>query len=113
MQQVLESGHDFIRFTQNGHRWLFRRFEEIDSGIIGGPGTVAVWAVQYLAGALFSSYKIGKMASVPFFWLRYLDRWANPKFASDGASGIYYLGRKAEAALGPHDIVSEYRGATK
>ena len=31
IQQVHEQAYDFTRFTLSGHRWLFRRFEEIDS----------------------------------------------------------------------------------
>ena len=36
MQQVHERAYDFSRFTQSGHRWLFRRFSEISAGPIGG-----------------------------------------------------------------------------
>ena len=32
MQQVHEQAYDFTRFTKSGHRWLFRRFAEIDAG---------------------------------------------------------------------------------
>ena len=38
MQQVHEGPYDFMRFTESGHRWLFRRFERLASGATGGPG---------------------------------------------------------------------------
>ena len=38
MQQVHERAYDFSRFTQSGHRWLFKRFSEINAGPIGGCG---------------------------------------------------------------------------
>ena len=38
MQQVHMAPYDFTRFTYLGHRRLFRRFKEIDSGIACGPG---------------------------------------------------------------------------
>ena len=36
MQHVHEGAYDFTRFTENGHRWLFRRFDRIASGPVGG-----------------------------------------------------------------------------
>ena len=37
MQQVHMGRYDFTRFTYLGHRRLFRKFEEIDSGAVSGP----------------------------------------------------------------------------
>ncbi len=38
LQQVHEGAYDFTRFTDSGHRFLFRRFERIDSGSVAGCG---------------------------------------------------------------------------
>ncbi len=38
MQQVHGGTHDFTRFTHLGHRRLFRKFAEVDSGVVCGPG---------------------------------------------------------------------------
>ena len=38
LQQVHEGAYDFTRFTDSGHRFLFRRFERIDSGYGRGRG---------------------------------------------------------------------------
>ena len=37
IQQVHEAAYDFTRYTESGHRWLFRRFDLIDSGACVGP----------------------------------------------------------------------------
>ena len=39
LQQVREAAYDFTRFTDSGHRYLFRRFALIRSGPSGGAGT--------------------------------------------------------------------------
>ena len=43
MQQVHERAYDFTRFTQSGHRWLFRRFSEVSAGPVGGAGVALAW----------------------------------------------------------------------
>src|SRR5947207_1064219 len=45
MQQVHAGPYDFTRFTDSGHRWLFRRFAEIDRGVVAGPGTALSWSI--------------------------------------------------------------------
>jgi SAM-dependent methyltransferase len=49
MQQVHERAYDFSRFTQSGHRWLFKRFSEISAGPIGGAGAALVWSIRYFS----------------------------------------------------------------
>src|SRR6202012_1790690 len=70
MQQVHEGPYDFTRFTQSGHRWLFRHFEQIDAGAVTGAGTAAIWSLRYLIRAL--EWERTGLA-LPFFWLRLLD----------------------------------------
>ena len=52
LQPVHEKAYDFTRFTESGHRWLFRQFEEIDSGVVNGPGTTLFLHLRYFAGAV-------------------------------------------------------------
>lgn len=111
MQQVHEGAYDFTRFTESGHRHLFRRFERIDSGSNGGPGLQLTWSIDYLARSLLRSRAAGKAAKLLFFWLRYLDRLIPERYAVDGASGVFFMGFKSLAALGPREIVQHYRGA--
>jgi SAM-dependent methyltransferase len=111
MQQVHEGAFDFTRFTPTGHRWLFRGFQEVSSGVTRGPGTVLVWSIRYFVAALFRSYRIGNAVAGLLFWLEYLDRLLDRRFAMDGPSGVFFLGRSVERSLEPRDIVSTYRGA--
>lgn len=111
MQQVHEGAYDFTRFTASGHRWMFRKFDEIDSGAALGPATQFLWSVDHLVRSLFRSVKAGAIAKLLLFWVKYLDRLAEPSFSLDGASAVYFLGRKGDRELGPKDMVDYYKGA--
>lgn len=112
MQQVHERAYDFTRFTLSGHRWLFRQFEEISSGLVTGPATALLWSMRYLLRALGTGEKISRVISLLFFWIRFLDRFCHPQKAADAAGGVYFLGRRSEAKLSAPLIV-EYYDATK
>lgn len=43
--------YDFSRFTYLGHRRLFRQFDDVQSGMCGGPGCAAVQLTRNLLGA--------------------------------------------------------------
>jgi SAM-dependent methyltransferase len=113
LQQVHAGPYDFSRYTSSGHRYLFRRFEEIAAGPLAGPGTQLLWSVDHLVRALARSELAGKLARGVFFWLRYLDRVASPTFAMDNASAYYFLGRRADRELSPQEIVAYYRGGQR
>lgn len=108
MQQVHEAAYDFTRFTRSGHRWLFRRFAQIDAGVVNGAGTALVWSIRYFVRSLGAPNKLATLAALPFFWLRFFDRLAKPQAGADAASGFYFLGRKSTETLGPKDIVAYY-----
>jgi SAM-dependent methyltransferase len=108
MQQVHEKAYDFTRFTLSGHRWLFRRFEQIDAGAAGGAGTATVWSIRYLVRALGSGDKLATLAALPFFWLRFLDRLTKRRPNADAASGVYFFGIKSDRILTPKDMVAFY-----
>lgn len=116
MQQVHLGRFDFSRFTHLGHRRLFRRFEEIESGPAGGPGMALAWAYLYfLLG--FSSSRVGRsiirvFASFTAFYLKYFDRFLNRQpGAYDAASGYYLIARKSDRVLSDRDLLDLYRGA--
>jgi SAM-dependent methyltransferase/uncharacterized protein YbaR (Trm112 family) len=113
MQQVHEGPYDFTRFTESGHRYLFRRFEMVRSGASGGPGLQFMWSVDYLARSLFRSRTAGKLAKLAFFWVRYLDKIIPAEYAVDGASGVFFFGRKAQASVPPSSMVAYYSGAQR
>jgi SAM-dependent methyltransferase len=113
LQHVHEGAYDFTRFTESGHRWLFRDFARIDSGATQGPGTVLSWAIGAAATGLFRSSKLGLAVQVAFFWVRFIDLLTPRSHAIDTASAFYFLGRKTGERLGYKEAIREYRGALK
>jgi SAM-dependent methyltransferase len=109
MQQVHERAYDFTRFTANGHRWLFRRFEQIDAGVNRGSGAghAMAWSVRYFIRAFLGS-RAAILGALPFFLLRHLDGFADPRRRADAALGFFMWGRKSEHTLTPKDMVAYY-----
>jgi SAM-dependent methyltransferase len=108
MQQVHERAYDFSRFTQSGHRWLFKRFSEIGAGPIGGAGVALVWSIRYFSRALGAGDKLSRLFSLPFFWIRFLDGFGRGRAVADAASGFFFLGRRSEQAIDPHAMPKYY-----
>ena len=113
LQQVHAGPYDFVRFTASGHRYLFRRFEEVAAGPVAGPGTQLLWSVDHLVRGVARSELAGKLARALLFALRYLDRIVPEEYAVDDASAFYFLGRRADNELGPHEIMAYYRPAAR
>ena len=114
LQHVHEGAYDFTRFTLLGHRILFKQFEVIKSGIIGGLGQSLLWSIEYFARGLFRSRKIGKIVKLSFFWVRLLEKLIPGAYNNDGACGCYFLGKKTmipEVKLS--SFIKEYKGAQK
>jgi ubiquinone/menaquinone biosynthesis C-methylase UbiE len=118
MQQVHAGAYDFTRFTHLGHRRLFRRFAELESGAVVGPGTALAWSYQYFLLSFFNG-SLTRMAVKAFtrltgFWLKYFDLLIMHKSAAmDAASGFYFIGQKQETVLSDRELVQLYRGAVR
>lgn len=113
MQQAHEGACDFTRFTESGHRWLFRNFEMIDAGVALGPAIQFLWSTDYLVRGLFRSVKAGVVAKLLLFWVQHLDRFVGRGFAIDGASAVFFLGTRSDHELRPRDMIDHYKGAHK
>jgi SAM-dependent methyltransferase len=113
MQQVHEGAFDFTRFTESGHRWLFRRFAQIESGVAMGLGPMLFWALRYAAAGLLRNRKLARLFCMPFFWVQFVDRFVPVRYQIDGASGFYFLGEKSETALTPRQLAAYYSGAQR
>jgi SAM-dependent methyltransferase len=113
MQQVHEGPYDFTRFTESGHRHLFNRFDLIEAGAVAGPAVTLLWSIDYFGRGLFRSKKAGSVLKVLFFWVRFLDQVIPEAYAVDGASGVFFLGRKSEGEITPREAVRHYRGAQR
>jgi SAM-dependent methyltransferase len=116
LQAVHEGAYDFTRFTELGHRRLFRWFEEIDRGVAVGPATALLWSLRYFARSLprrggFAVRALDFAVTCSAFWLVHLDRrLVGHAGAADAASGVYFLGRRAEQPVGDREIVASYSG---
>ena len=115
MQQVHEGAYDFTRYTLSGHRRLFNRFAEIDSGLVAGPATAFLWSIENLALSFFASrpVRLATKACVRllFFWVKYFDYLLrNKPQAMDGASCTYFLGRRQDTVVPDEEIIDAYVG---
>lgn len=116
MQQVHEGAYDFTRYTLSGHRRLLNGFSEIESGMVAGPGTAMVWAIENFALAFVAYPALRKptkaLFRTLFAWLKHFDRLlVNRPEAMDGASCTYLLGRKTESHVSDTEIIARYVGA--
>jgi SAM-dependent methyltransferase len=110
IQQVHEGPYDFTRFTESGHRYLFKRFKTISSGYNAGVGTSLIWSLDFFFSGLFRSRVVGKIARAFFFWLRFFDHLIPAPFNLDGACGVFFLGSKNDNDMADKDIIRHYKG---
>jgi uncharacterized protein YbaR (Trm112 family)/SAM-dependent methyltransferase len=116
MQQVHEGAYDFTRYTLSGHRRLFNGFEEIESGLVAGPGTALVWSIEnyflsFSRGTLTRKL-IKTLSRLLFSWLKYTDYYlADKPQAMDSASCTYLFATRAAAVRSDAEIIAAYVGA--
>jgi len=116
MQQVHEGAYDFTRYTQLGHRRLYREFDELASNAVCGPGMALAWSVRYLLVSFAGSSAlaravIGRLAPLLTFWLPWLDRFlVHTPGGADAASSTAFLGRRRDAPVSDADVVASYAG---
>jgi SAM-dependent methyltransferase len=117
MQQVHMGEYDFTRFTRSGHRWLFRSFEEVDSGLATGPASVLVWSTEYFLMSWVSSVGARRVAKgltrLLLGWMTLLDPLlARRAAAHDAGGGFYFVGRRAPGpTITAREMIGYYRGA--
>jgi SAM-dependent methyltransferase len=115
VQQVHAGAYDFTRYSLSGHRRLFHDFHELASGVVAGPGTALVWAIEHFASSFWSGTMalLAKgLARVLFFWLKYFDHVLRDRpGAIDAAACTYFLGKKLPGVVSDQDIIESYRGA--
>lgn len=115
VRPVHQSSNDFHRFTPLGHRRVFRRFEEIESGAGAGPGAALAWAWRSFFGSLGESRAVSLVlrtcASFTSFFLQRLDPMLKGRAASlDAAASVYFMGYRSDATLSDRELVAGYRG---
>lgn len=113
MQQVHEGPFDFTRYTESGHRFLFRDFKVISAGHTSGVGVALIWSLSTFFTAIFRNRVAGKFSRAFFFWLRFLDNLIPSKYQIDGACGVYFMGEKGSSPINTKSIIGYYRGSQK
>ncbi len=116
MQQVHEGAYDFTRYTLSGHRRLFNYFKEIEAGMVAGPSTAFVWALENLMLAFFTNITSRKLMKsfvrLFFWWIKYFDYLLEKRAAAmDGASCTFIFASKVAHAVSDIEIISRYVGA--
>lgn len=116
MQQVHGGKYDFTRFTHLGHRRLLRKFKEIDSGAVCGPGMALAWSYNYFLLSFTKSKMLRNFIAVfvrlTSFYLKYFDYYLiNKPGTLDAASGYYFMGQKSYKILTDRELIKLYRGA--
>jgi SAM-dependent methyltransferase len=116
LQAVHEGAYDFTRYTDIGHRRLFRMFEQVDRGVAVGPANSLFWALRYFARSLprrggLAVRLLDLVVWCSACWLVPLNRrLAAHDGAYDAACGVYFVGRRGEAPVSDRDIIATYRG---
>lgn len=116
IEQVHMGAYDFERFTDLGHRWLFRNFKEVQRGSMGGPASALLWSIEYFCRSLCPSYKTALFASglvrATLFWVKYFDiLMRRGPGALDAAAEYYFIGSNCKApVIGPAELLRQYRG---
>jgi len=115
VQPVHMRAHDFTRYSHLGYRRLFRRFKEVESGMSLGPGAAAALVLKSLLLSLSDArswrlvaYPLGLVLTLPFKLLDYLTR--HTRSALDGASAVFFFGRKTQEPLSDRALIASYRG---
>jgi SAM-dependent methyltransferase len=113
LQAVHEGPYDFMRFTLGGHRVLFEKFDELDSGVVAGPGTALNWMVVEFIRAIPRNRRISILARMItlflFAWTKYVDfAFGQVRRAQEAASCTYFYGRRRETAISPAEIIKRY-----
>jgi len=111
LQPVHEGPYDFTRFSESGHRYLFRRFAVRKSGASAGLGTQLLVSIMIFGRGI--NPRIGQIAFVAFCWLPRLDRRLDPKVTIDGACSSYFYGHSISAAISAKEIITYYSGQQK
>lgn len=112
MQQVHEGAYDFTRYTVLGHRYLFKKFKQIEIGGNNGPEVVFAWSIRYLIWSLFRSKELARVVAL-FIGLimRPLKLITSKKSMYDASSGVFFLGSKVDNQNLTHkDLVNLYKG---
>ena len=115
LQSVHMGAYDFTRFTYLGHRRLFRHFNDIQSGMCGGPGYSAIHMIRNLATSLTDRPKVRSalrlLALILTYPMRHTDRFfSRHESAYNTACAFYFFGQKRSSPIPDREIIKMFRG---
>lgn len=115
LQPVHMGAYDFTRFTFLGHRRLFRHFDEVASGMAGGPGYSAIHLLRNLFASVSDRPKVRAgmrlAALLVTYPMRYLDvLFRRTEGSFNAACAFYFLGRKRSDPIPDREIIGMFRG---
>ena len=116
LQPVHMGAYDFTRFTFLGHRRLFRQYDDLHSGMCGGPAYSAIHLFRNLMLSMSDHPRVRSIlrlgALLVTYPMRYLDRFTSRTQSSyNAACAFYFLGRKRETPIPDREIIGMFRGA--
>jgi len=110
MQQTHEEPYDFQRYTELGHRFLFKSFEEIYRGTNGGPGLSLYWSIKSFIYSLINNKILSEIISFPLIILSYIDFLIPEKRKIKSANGFIFIGKKSENKINKKNLPKIYLG---
>lgn len=97
LQSVHMANNDFTRFTHSGHRWLFRNFLEIKSGITDGATYSLLFVFSSIISGVFKNKLIGILLRLILGRLsRKIDAFLPWEVNIKNGCGFYFLGKKSK-----------------
>jgi SAM-dependent methyltransferase len=96
---IIHEAYDFYRYTPQGLREIFRRFEEIESGVSSGPSSFITYFLPEYISLFFPTSRVRSLvkdlATLLFSPLRYFDYLIkNRERYTFIATSFYFVGRK-------------------
>ena len=117
MQCVHEGPFDFTRFTNSGHRYLFRDFNEVKAGAHHGAFSSSLFVLSYaISGFLRTRYAGMLLRIVLSRLVKFLDSITSERWNIDVACGNYFIGKKRINGAVDGDsswVIKYYKGAQK
>lgn len=117
MLPVHGGAYDFNRFSGLAHRRLFARFRELSSGVSSGPAAALGYAIQSLLLGFVrgrrARFAVKALCRLSLFWVKFFDLLvASRPAARDAALGLFFIGERADAAIGDRELLESYVGNT-
>lgn len=115
LQPVHMGAYDFTRFTYLGHRRLFRQFDDLGSGMVGGPGYSAIHLFRNLVLSLSDRPTVRSVLRLGALLVTYPLRYLDPllfrtESSYNAACAVYFFGRRRATPIPDREIIGLFRG---